>query len=142
MAATTDDAPFCVMVGRQRGQVRVVRVVGEVDLATANLVADALRLASGRGIDVVVDLADVRFADTSLGYAVVTARARQVRGGGTLTVVNVPSAVWRLLHAARFAEELEIGTSSAGPALDRAAARCSARAAALPACSPMISSAR
>jgi anti-anti-sigma factor len=130
------------MVGRQRGHVRAVRVAGEVDLATANLVADALRLASGRGIAVVVDLADVRFADTSLGYALVTARARQLRDAGSLTVINMPSAVWRLLHAARFAEELGIGTSSAGPRLDRAAARCSARPAALPACSPRISSAR
>jgi anti-anti-sigma factor len=157
MAATTDDGPFSVVVGRRRGHARVVRVAGEVDLATANLVADALRLASGPGVDVVVDLTDVRFADTSLGHALVTARARQVNVNGSLTIVNVPSVVWRLLCASRFAEELGVGTSSAGPGFDRAGfdragfdragfdragARCSAHAAVLPASSPRFTSAR
>jgi anti-anti-sigma factor len=111
-SATPDDAPFTVVV-RRRGHTPVLTLAGEVDLVTVDLVRDALAVASTAGVDVVVDLAAVRFAGACLGPALVAARRRQEARGGTLTLVNIPPAVWRLLHAAEFAAELGIGIAPA-----------------------------
>ena len=154
-SAARDRVPFSVVV-RRRGHARLVALRGEVDIATADLVREALTVASGPGVDLVVDLAAVRVADTRLGSALVAARRQQVAWGGTLAVVNIPSAVWRLLHAAQFAAELGIGVAPAwdtiAPARPGAAAtlfapdhgsgRCSAHATGSPPRSPRTSSAR
>jgi anti-anti-sigma factor len=111
-SATPEDPPFSVEV-RRCGRAHVVTVAGEVDLATVDMVRDAVAAVSGPGVRVVVDLAGTRFAGTCLGSALVAARRRQEAWGGTFRVVNIPPAVWRLLHAAQFAAELGIGVAPA-----------------------------
>jgi anti-anti-sigma factor len=159
-SATRDEALFTVIV-RRRGHTRLVTLMGEVDLLTIDLVRDALAVASAPGADVVVDLATLRFAGACLGSVLVTARHQQEASGGTLAVVNIPSAVWRLFHAADFAAELGIGIAPArqglaptrpGPArlasapgrpgFGRGAGRCSAHPGQAPPRSPRISSTR
>jgi anti-anti-sigma factor len=83
---------------RQRGLQSLVRVVGELDLASASpledFLAEVLRTGSAR---LVVDLAGVTFMDcTGLGV-VLRARSASVLRGGGLCVVAVPRRVRTLL---------------------------------------------
>jgi anti-anti-sigma factor len=80
------------------GSPSVLRVGGELDLATAEPFVKALEHALAADSSVIVDLADVTFIDAAGLHAIL--RAAESRGGdGPLTLVNA-SRVIRLLEVA------------------------------------------
>jgi anti-anti-sigma factor len=80
------------------GVVRL-EVVGEVDLAAADDLYDLIMHAAGTGhpADIVVDLANVRFCDSSGIGALVRGRNDAARHGSTVTVVRPRGMVHRAL---------------------------------------------
>lgn len=86
----------------QVGPVARIRLTGEMDVATSGLVHDAViaALASDRVRDLVLDLADLTFIDSSgMGTLVSCHRAVAVRGG-TLRLENLARPVRQQLFAA------------------------------------------
>ncbi|WP_128435730.1 STAS domain-containing protein [Streptomyces cyaneus] len=86
---------------RRCGPFTVVEVAGEIDLATAALLAEHLDAATARPeSDVVVDLRRVDFFDCS-GLRVLCRAERRARDhGGRLRVVSDAPRIRRLLHGA------------------------------------------
>jgi anti-anti-sigma factor len=82
-----------------RDGVVVVRFPAEVDLAAAGPLRDQLLAALNRdGAHLVVDALDVTFMDSSGVNALVRARERAARLGGSLHVVSTAPAVTRILQ--------------------------------------------
>jgi anti-anti-sigma factor len=77
------------------GSGEVVRVAGELDLDTADQLARALDACQG---DVVVDLAQCSFMDSSGLGALIRARNRLTTEGGTLSVREAAENVRRLFE--------------------------------------------
>jgi anti-anti-sigma factor len=89
--------PFEVIELRERARVRV-RLRGELDLATADLVADRLRGLRARHATVVLDLDELTFIDAS-GLRVVFTAARDARSDGwAFTVTRGSGPVRRLIE--------------------------------------------
>ncbi|MFJ8106162.1 STAS domain-containing protein [Streptomyces sp. NPDC096132] len=85
---------------RVSGPFTVVEVAGEIDLATAGLVADHLDAATSvPAPDVLVDLRAVEFFDCSGLRVLCRAQERAVRAGGRLRVVSDQPYLRRLLGA-------------------------------------------
>lgn len=82
-SARMNDSEFRVSVTR-RGRHRIVRVGGELDIATRAQVRDAC--LSGRGNVVVVDMAKATFMDCSGYGGLVAARLMLQASGGSLTL--------------------------------------------------------
>jgi anti-anti-sigma factor len=81
----------------ERGDALVLRVSGEVDLATAGDLEGAL--AGAGGSTVIADLSDVPFMDSTGLNALVNGRRAIVEAGGSLALVVVPQGpVARLLE--------------------------------------------
>lgn len=80
----------------------VIRVAGEIDLATAPLLDRHLTATIGpRTPDVVVDLSAVSFMDAS-GLSVLVRAANQARRhGGRVCLTPLPERLERLLHITR-----------------------------------------
>ncbi|KMS77197.1 anti-anti-sigma factor [Streptomyces viridochromogenes] len=86
---------------RRCGPFTVVEVLGEVDLATAALVAEHLDAATGRPEpDVLVDLRGVDFFDCSGLRVLCRAETRARDRGGRLRVVSDAQRLRRLLRGA------------------------------------------
>lgn len=73
------------------------RLSGEIDLATAEVLAKALDELVHRGGDVHLDLADLRFVDVS-GVAVVVAAAAELDSGRTVVLHHPPPALSQILN--------------------------------------------
>jgi anti-sigma B factor antagonist len=87
---------------------RALVVTGEVDPDTAPRLRAAVQQAIEAGGDVVVDLADVRFIDSS-GVAVLIGAHHQLRSTGRTLVLRQPSPmVRRVLELAQLTGELAI----------------------------------
>jgi anti-anti-sigma factor len=85
----------------------VVRFPAEVDLATAGPLRDQLLAALNRdGAHLVVDALDVTFMDSSGVNALVRARERAERLGGSLHVVSAAPAVTRTLQITQLERRL------------------------------------
>lgn len=87
---------------RSDGPFTVVEVVGEIDLATADLVAEHLGAATagpGRP-DILVDLRQVSFLDCSCLRVLCRAESRARERGGRLRLVTDAPRVRRLLLGA------------------------------------------
>ncbi|MFF5189244.1 STAS domain-containing protein [Streptomyces sp. NPDC000345] len=85
---------------RVSGPYTLVEVAGEIDLATAGLVADHLDAATAvPAPDVLVDLREVEFLDCSGLRVLCRAQERAVRAGGRLRVVCDQPYLHRLLGA-------------------------------------------
>ena len=82
-SARTDDPDFTVSVSK-RGRHRVVRLGGELDIASRAQVRDAC--LCGRGNVVVVDMARTTFMDCSGYGGLVAARLSLQASGGSLTL--------------------------------------------------------
>ena len=84
------------------GEMAVVRVAGEVDLATAPKLREALVALSDDGVYVIeVDLSRATFMD-STALAVLVAALRRCQHGGGRLVLSDPSPIARkLLHTTR-----------------------------------------
>jgi anti-sigma B factor antagonist len=79
------DLPFTLSI-RRDGRHRVVRIGGELDVATRHLVRRAC--VSGRRKSVVVDMTDMTFMDCCGYGALVSARTMLQDHGGSLTLHN------------------------------------------------------
>ena len=92
---TRDDPAFSLQVSR-RGLNRVVRVGGELDVATRAQVRDAC--LTSRGNSVVVEMAEVTFMDCS-GYGCLVAARRILEAtGGSLTLRHLTGQPAELLE--------------------------------------------
>jgi stage II sporulation protein AA (anti-sigma F factor antagonist) len=77
------------------GSPPVLRVGGEVDLASAGELRAALTSALAADPNVVVDLADVTFIDVS-GVRVILRAAESLNGDGPLVLANASRVTWLL----------------------------------------------
>jgi anti-sigma B factor antagonist len=93
----------------QDGIVRV-RVIGEVDLCTAPLLEQALARELDAAVDLLLDLSEVSFIDSSGLHAIVSA-ARTARGNGGMLVVDsrLPAQARRVIEITRLEELLHVG---------------------------------
>jgi anti-sigma B factor antagonist len=81
---------FTVTIGRSRDTVTVTPA-GELDLATAPLVADHLEALGGSDVGhLVVDLAGVTFLDSNGVALLIGTWRRAAREDWTLTIANTP----------------------------------------------------
>jgi anti-anti-sigma factor len=96
---------FEVRTSREGGCVRLA-LSGELDLASADELDEVIRQAeSGDGLRIVVDLADLRFIDSTGLNVLLKARARSRENGHRLTFEpSRHDAVTRLLTLTQTAE--------------------------------------
>lgn len=89
--------PVGVSVGWD-GDVCVLHVEGDLDLAAGDLLRDAVvgAVAAGSGSQIVVDLDEVSFIDCRGMAAVLDAQALARRNGRALSVRNTPGSARRL----------------------------------------------
>lgn len=93
----------------QAGDHSVVRVEGELDVATGPALAHALDEVLGRrNPDVILDVAGLRFADASALALFVSATRRARTAGGRLRLRNVTPLVARILAITRVGTVLDI----------------------------------
>ncbi|MGQ0617007.1 MAG: STAS domain-containing protein [Acidimicrobiia bacterium] len=93
-----DQAPLTVAVARgDEGHV-MVRLAGELDLATSFLLTTAVEGACSPGMAVELDLENVRFIDSSGVGAIVLAHRVVVGSGGRLTIGRRSGIVDRVLE--------------------------------------------
>jgi anti-anti-sigma factor len=83
-------------IALEDGEPPVLRLSGELDVATADRVHAALHDALARESSLVVDMAGVEFIDAS-GLRPILQAAASLNGAGPLTLVNAP-LVSRLLE--------------------------------------------
>jgi anti-sigma B factor antagonist len=95
----TGPAPFFVGVEQQDDRL-VVRVAGELDLATAPQLEEALLPGLRAGGSAVLDLRELEFMDSTGVRVIVAAHLAAEEGGGELGVVRTApdSAVARVLE--------------------------------------------
>ena len=85
-----------------------VRVTGELDLATAPILAQALSQAEERGQRVVLDLRELTFMDSAGVHVILEASLRANASGRVLVLVRGPAHVDRVLDLTRASDSLEI----------------------------------
>jgi anti-sigma B factor antagonist len=91
-------SPYLVITTEQSGRQLVVRLQGELDVSNMDSLRLALDGVLGHGPQtVVVDLAELGFADCGGLRVLVAARRRLASQGGQLMLVNAQPVVWRLL---------------------------------------------
>jgi anti-sigma B factor antagonist len=99
---------FEVSAARE-GDVAVVSVSGDVDIATADELRDALLLAGSDGASGVrVDLTDVEFMDSTGLNALVIAHKTIGQDGRRLVIVCPDGAAWRALEISGLHEVLHV----------------------------------
>jgi len=79
----------------ETGNPSVLRVQGEIDLATADQLGEALTQALSASQTVVVDMAGVTFIDGA-GLRAIVQAAESMNGRAPLTLVNAPRVAWLL----------------------------------------------
>jgi anti-anti-sigma factor len=85
LTSTSVDLPFSLSISRD-GRYRVVRIGGELDVATRNLARRAC--LAGRRKAVVVEMGDMTFMDCCGYGGLVAARLSLQAHGGSLTLRN------------------------------------------------------
>lgn len=85
----------------------VILVRGEIDLATAGRLRDAIEPHMGPKQTIVLDLSEVEFMDSSSLNVLVQARGRLTQDGGSLVLRNPSSAAHRVLTVAGATDLLE-----------------------------------
>ena len=75
----------------------IVTVTGEVDLSSVERLRDAVEAVLAPGQTVVLDLAGLTFADSSLLSVLATARGELTKSGGSLLLRNPSKQARRLL---------------------------------------------
>jgi anti-anti-sigma factor len=100
-----------VRVARLRGEVAVISLLGEHDVATAWEVRNAIAFALDQGTHVVVDLSETEFVDSSIVHALVdSVRLASVQGLSISLQLPACASVKRVLEMI-----LEIGGLQALP---------------------------
>jgi len=106
---------------RVEGPEVVIMLRGELDLATAPMLSDALFSAIREGRRrIVIDLAGLTFMDASGVHAIAVARRAQLEGAGELVLRRPEANVRRLLDILDLDHWLE---PQEGVSIDRSAAR-------------------
>ena len=94
----------------KRGGTTVVAVAGELDIASAPMLKDAIKRArQDDADDLVVDLRDLEFMDVSGLRVLIRAHQHAEEAGGRLRLANVRESVRRLLTLTGTNEILSIG---------------------------------
>jgi anti-sigma B factor antagonist len=88
------------------GPVRVLHCGGEIDMATAPLLRDAL--AAVHDADVLVDLRDTTFVDSTGLSALLNALRRLTRAGRRLAIACPPGAVRETIRLTDLVETLRV----------------------------------
>ena len=96
-AVPPDLEPLRITIERDDGAAPVVTLSGELDLSCARAVADALDGLVREGADVVIDLAELRFIDSSGLSVLAVARRDAVERGGTVVLRHPSANVVKLL---------------------------------------------
>jgi anti-anti-sigma factor len=78
----------------------VIHVRGEIDIATAERLRDAIEPHMGPDQTIVLDLSQVDFMDSSVLHVLVQARGRLTEDGGSLVLRNPSRVAHRLLSIA------------------------------------------
>lgn len=86
------------VVTEREGKTLVVRPRGEIDVATVDLLRDAVDAESAAGDELMLDLREVAFMDTSGLRYVLELNDRCQRDGCALRLVRGPSAVQRVFE--------------------------------------------
>jgi anti-sigma B factor antagonist len=86
----------------------VIRVRGEIDMATAGRLRDAIQPHMGPEQTIILDLSEVEFMDSSCLNMLVQARGELTEKGGSLILRNPSRAAHRLLTVAEATGLLEI----------------------------------
>ena len=89
------------------GNVTLIRVVGEIDIATCERLRDAIEPHLGPQQTIVLDLTGVEFMDSSSLHILVQARGTLTADGGSLLLRNPSLAAHRLLTIAGLEDLLE-----------------------------------
>lgn len=98
----------------------LLRLVGELDLAASDGFRERVETALAAGArNVVLDMADARFIDSSMLKELLRANTATREGGGQLVLTDVQPAVERLLDLTRVREIL-VFAASRDEALGRA----------------------
>jgi anti-sigma B factor antagonist len=102
------ETPFVLRTARV-GDAAVVTVGGEIDMATAPQLSQALELLDKRHTRVVIDLTDVSFLDSSALNAFVRCQ-RQLQAEGTELRLVTPAsqALRRIFEITQLAEPLNL----------------------------------
>lgn len=87
---------------------RVVHLHGEADLYRAGEVAAALTPADDGQAEVVLDLCDTTFVDSSVLGVLVQAQRRLSRAGGRLTITEPNRDVYRVLEITGLSRRLDV----------------------------------
>jgi anti-anti-sigma factor len=98
---------FSVEVGEDASGV-VAHVRGEVDIATCERLRDAIEPYLGPNQTVILDLADVTFADSQMLKVLIQARGRLTEDGGSLVLRNPSEIARRLLTVAEMTDLFDI----------------------------------
>jgi anti-anti-sigma factor len=102
--------PFGIQVSPTPAGVVRVCVIGEVDLCTAPLLEEALVRELDAAPDLLLDLSEVSFIDSSGLHAIVSAARTARASGGTLAVDSpLPSQARRVIEIAGLEELLHVG---------------------------------
>jgi anti-anti-sigma factor len=102
-------ADYLTVGMRRSGDATVLRVVGELDLATAPELREAIDRVRQSSELLVLDLAAVEFIDVSGLRVLVTACREAQREGRRLVLTNVSDPVRRIVALARLTEPLPEG---------------------------------
>ena len=90
----------------------LLRLVGELDLAASDGFRECIQAAVGSGVrNVVLDMADARFIDSSMLKELLRANTATQDAGGRLVLTEVQPAVERLLNLTRVREILAFAPS-------------------------------
>jgi anti-sigma B factor antagonist len=107
-------AQFRVTTSLEPGRV-VVALAGECDMAVRDELTSVLSAAAGGARDVFVDLAEVRFLDSSGVHGLITGHRAAVEHGTRLYVVNATGPVARVLELTGVGELLRPPADGADP---------------------------
>ncbi len=97
---------FSTAVSRDDGRT-VIRIRGEIDMATCERLRDAIEPFMAPEQSIVLELSEVRFMDSSMLNVLVQARGRLTADGGSLVLRNPSQAARRLLSVAGLQDLLD-----------------------------------
>jgi anti-sigma B factor antagonist len=91
------------------GTTLVLRIGGELDMATRNRIEPAVLASIETAGAVTIDLAELSFCDSSGLALLVEADSRATARGVTFSIKNVPPAIRRLLHITGLDRKITVG---------------------------------
>lgn len=103
-----DEAPLQIDATTE-GATATVRLAGELDVHTAPQLGEVLTEAqAGDALEVTIDVADLRFCDSSGIQVLVQARERALQAGGVVRLVGVRGTVEKVLAVTGLLELFQV----------------------------------